>query len=208
MRPEPDAKQPQQRSSGDIKDVVLIGRQHRDANEHQPPKEWPACDPRHAFLVQAPENHKQRDVQGRRLIEGLVEARQGGEQQMWESVGRGPRERELQRKQQKTYDRHDLRGDHAPDVDVELVFRATHEDRQHIENVDRTVRNDRPCQEWNVPFPADDDRMHVGPSRRDGVRKCVSETEKQRQKRETAKLGTRGQLLVRIAESRDELAQV
>jgi hypothetical protein len=109
--------------------MMLIGRQHRDADERQPHKEWPTCDPRHAFLVQAPENHKQRDVEGRGLVERPVEARQGDEQQMWESVGRRPRERELQRKQQKTCDRHDLRRDHAPDVEIELVFRAAYEDR-------------------------------------------------------------------------------
>jgi hypothetical protein len=144
--------------------MVLIGRQHRDADEREPHKEWPACDPRHVFFVQAPENHQQRDVQGRGLVERPVEARQGCEQQTWESVGRGPRERELQRKQQKTGDCHDLRRDHAPDVEIEFVFCAADEDRQRVENVDRAVRNDRPCKEWNVPLPSDDDRVHVGPS--------------------------------------------
>ena len=138
------------------------------------------------FRVEPPENDEERDVQRRRLVERLVEAGQRGEQNAGKAVGLRLLKRELERKQNEADDRHDLRGEQAPAMGIELGPGCADEERQTVEGVDRPIRNDGPVEKRDVVFPREHDGGNIVALRRDGIRRSVGQIEERREKDEPA----------------------
>ena len=119
-------------------------------------------------------------------LNGSIEAGQRGEQNAGKAVGRRLLKRELERKQNEADDRHDLRSEQAPAMDIELGPGCADEKRQTVEGVDRPIRNDGPVEKRKVPFPGEDDGADIVPLRRDDIRRSVGQIKKWRQKGEPA----------------------
>ncbi len=111
--------------------------------------------------VQRPQDHGQRDVQRRQLVEGQVEAGEHVEQRAGDAVGSRPLEREAERKRDEACDRHQLRRQEPLGMRVELRARRAHEERKRIERIDRPVGDDRPCQKRDRAFPFEYGDRHV-----------------------------------------------
>ena len=145
--------------------------------EHQP-------RPRRAqeLPVPVPQDHGQRDVQRRRLVERLVEAAQRVEQEGRRPLDRRLPEAEMQRPCDEAGAGHERGRDQPQRMSVERVPAAGQEQRQRVEDVDRPVQKDRPRPERHVPLPVEGHRRHVRPRGRPPVGEAVGCVEQRPQK--------------------------
>jgi hypothetical protein len=100
--------------------MVLIGGEHRCAHQREPDRQRPLQEARQMPGVEPPENDEESNLQRGRLVERPIEAGQRGEQKACKAAGLRLLKRELERKQHEADDRHDLRGEQAPAMVVEL----------------------------------------------------------------------------------------
>src|SRR5262249_33680246 len=115
------------------------------------------------------------------------EAAERIEQRSPQAVGRRMLEREAQRHQDEARDSNELRCQQTLRVRVELATRRADEERNAVQEIDRPVGKYRPSPERYRAFPREHDRRHVGPLRREPVRKAVRQKEERAEEREPGK---------------------
>ncbi|MCW0369422.1 hypothetical protein NB710_000359 [Xanthomonas sacchari] len=163
---------------------MLVGGQHRQADQREPAVQGQPRQPVQVLRIAHPQHHQQHDVQRRRLVERLVEAEQHREQPAEHALGRRPLETEAQRPQQEAAHRQQLRGEQTPRMRVQFDTRAADEERDHVEQVDRPVRDDGPRPERDLGFPGERQRRHGGATRGQRVGQAVAEEEERPQQRQ------------------------
>ena len=93
----------------------------------------------------------------------------------------GGLEAEAQREQQESRDRDDLGREQPPGVRVQLLACRANEQGEAIEQVGGPIGKDRPGQEGNPMFPAEDHGGHVGAEAGDPVGEPIAEEEERGQ---------------------------
>ena len=184
LRHERQAERGQHLPADHVDQVVLPGRERRDAHEHEPRRERPPHPPpRQERDEHAPQQRPQRDVQRRaqvvRPVEGVQRAEQGGVDVRREPVGDDGRPRagvgqgDEQEAQPGEADRQ--RDPSAVARQVRPV--AAGEERRDEQQVERPVRHDRPRQERDEPLDAHLQRRHGRAERGQPVGQVVDREE-------------------------------
>src|SRR6185436_13756558 len=169
--------------------MVLIGREHRYADQREPQVQDPPRDPAEMACIQHPQDDQQRYMQGRGLVERLVEPGEHIEHPPEESVRLRARERKGKRKREKARNRNDLRGEKPHRMREELRARRADDERYAVEQVDRPVRNDRPREERNPALPIEAERADVRAPARHPVREPIARKEERTEEAEPADRG-------------------
>src|SRR6185369_9044438 len=152
-RPEPETEHAQQRPRRHIDEMMLIGGEHRNADQQRPAMQQPVESPRHVSPIEIPENDQQRDMQRWRLVVGSVESRQRIEQETEKARRLGLGESQAQGKYDEAGDRDRLRRQQASPMGIQFVAGSTEKERGAIEEIDRPIRNDRPIEERDPSLP-------------------------------------------------------
>ncbi len=128
--------------------------------------------------IKRPEDHQQRNMQGRRLVVRTVERAERREEKTGDAIGCRFRDGELQREDEETENGDELRGEDAPDMALQLGGVETEEEGQRVGEVDRPVWDDRPRQEGNALLPAEADCGYRALLRRRPIGEAIAEIEK------------------------------
>jgi len=164
--------------------MVLIGGQHRSADDDEQDIDHEAGCARDFARIQRPEDHRERDMQRRNLVEWLVEPHEHVEQRPERASGVGSIEGEAMGKRHEARDGDHLRGQQSPGVRVELAARRAKKERDAIQGIDDPVGHDRPWPEWNGALPIEHDGRHVGTKRGGPVGEPVGREEEWSEERE------------------------
>ena len=132
----------------------------------------------------SPQNHRQADVQGRRLIEGLIESPQQLEQPAEKTVRFGALVSQEQWESEEAAYRYHLRRDQSLDMHIQLPTGGANQKRHTIQQVAGPVRDDGPGEERHRLFPPEYDRRNIGAPAGHVIRKAVAQEEKRTQCRD------------------------
>ena len=157
--------------------MVLVGSEHRGADEQAPDKPQRAQPRRQFRPVEAANNKGEDDVQRGHFVVSLIESGKRAEKRGEEAVANVFRPADLQREKQKTADGDSLRGEQLRNVAVLFVRTRAEEETEAVEEVERPVRDDGPRQEGDVVFPSLSDFRNVGAARGVMVGEAVAEVE-------------------------------
>ena len=126
---------------------MLVGSEHRGADEQAPGKpQW--THPRRQFRpVEAANNEGEDDVQRGHFVVSLIESGKRAEKRGKEAIADVFRPADLQRKKQKTADSDGLCGEQLCNVAVLFARARAEEETEAVEEVERPVRDDGPRQE-------------------------------------------------------------
>jgi len=162
-RPEPHAKPAQRSTRGNVDEVMLVGRQHRDSNQREPGMQ-PWAEPRRNMpRVEVPKDNKQGDVERGKLVEGTVESTQRLEKHTRWPCDPGRGDAQAQRHGDEAGHRNDLGGQKPLTMAVELSSGGAKEKGKDIQQIDRPVGHDGPSEERDMRFPGEHDRADPSP---------------------------------------------
>src|SRR6202789_2038662 len=117
-------------------------------------------------------------MQGRGLIERLIEGVEGAEEIAFPSADRWTVEGATQGEREEAGDREDLDREQALPVEIELFARAADAKGERVEDVRRPIGQDRPADEGYVAFPREHERGDVRAMAGCGVGEVVGQKEK------------------------------
>ena len=123
---------------------MLVGGEHRGADEQAPGKPQRAQARRQFRPVEAANNKGEDDVQRGHFVVSLIESGKRAEKRGEKAVANVFRPADLQREKQETANGDGLRGEQLRNVAVLFARTRAKEEAEAVEEVERPVRDDGP----------------------------------------------------------------